>query len=412
MALLLSVTLASPSLSQGPPTDAGSPNPAYPWLDAWRPSAAESDTRGPESEGEEIQEESPPPKPSPSVPAWVSKLRVNGFFTQAYGTAHDIETLGFPSRGTSDYRNAALLLTYKADGNDTLTLQLSHERLGESDFGAFDDDLELDWAYYEHRFRGETSLKVGRIPIPNGIYNEIRDVGTLLPFYRPPVTLYNDEFFATENVDGVLLSHTFFARAPWRMKVDAYYGSWEVLQIPPSPVDVEDAGGVQFWLEAPSVLKLGGGVQRQDMRGLNFAMGPEEQWYEWHASLEARFSRLEVRAETRQIDFEIGEQEAFYAQLGFQATEKLTVNAQFEDADLVSPQSPIMAAPVGRADLYQDFALGVNYSLRDQLVLKLENHWADGFIVGDVEIFELFTRIVANEPFDVGYLLLSLSFSF
>ena len=51
----------------------------------------------------------------------------------------------------------------------------------ESPFQVFQPDVALDWLFYEHRF-ADGAVKVGRVKIPFGIYNEVRDVGTLLAY--------------------------------------------------------------------------------------------------------------------------------------------------------------------------------------------------------------------------------------
>src|SRR4029078_364973 len=61
-----------------------------------------------------------------------SSLSVHGFLTQAYASSNGNTLFGIPDDGTSDYRNAALQFRYKLTDHNSIVIQLSHERLGDS----------------------------------------------------------------------------------------------------------------------------------------------------------------------------------------------------------------------------------------------------------------------------------------
>lgn len=111
-------------------------------------------------------------------------LSVHGYLTQGFAISTDHQVHGISTEGTSDYRNLALQFRYDVDDQQNFIIQFSHERLGLSPIMQLEPDVELDWAYYEYKFNDIYSIKVGKIQMPFGIYNEFRDVGTLLPFYR------------------------------------------------------------------------------------------------------------------------------------------------------------------------------------------------------------------------------------
>src|SRR5688572_30445570 len=127
-----------------------------------------------------------------------SKFMFHGALTQAYGRSDGATVLGIPEDGTSDYRTVSLQFGYALGANDRMVVQLAHERIGESAAMAFRQDVEVDWAFYEHRFSDALTAKAGRVQIPRGIFNEIRDIGTLLPFYRPPSAFYSESVAASE----------------------------------------------------------------------------------------------------------------------------------------------------------------------------------------------------------------------
>ena len=123
----------------------------------------------------------------------LSKLTVHGYLTQAYADADfadgllvsphtDELNLGISEDGTFDYRTMAIQFRYEISAKDIMIIQFSSRTLGNSPIESVEDEIELDWAFYERRLGDNTSVKVGRVQIPSGIFNAVRDVGTILPF--------------------------------------------------------------------------------------------------------------------------------------------------------------------------------------------------------------------------------------
>src|SRR6185295_2209749 len=98
-------------------------------------------------------------------------ITVHGFLTQAYASTDGHQFVGITEGGTTDYRSAALQLRADMTRKDSFAILIAHERLGESPVMSFRDEVELDWLFYEHRF-ASSAVKVGRVQIPFGIYNE------------------------------------------------------------------------------------------------------------------------------------------------------------------------------------------------------------------------------------------------
>jgi hypothetical protein len=297
------------------------------------------------------------------------RITFHGFLSQAYAQSDGNQILGISEDGTADYRAAALQIRADVSEQDTFAIQLSHERFGESALQAFQSDVALDWLFYEHRF-GESAVKVGRVQIPFGIYNEVRDVGTLLPFYRPSVNFYGEGAYTSETVDGIVLSHSFDLGGSWHLDGDLHYGNWEFINRSGrfEKRKVRNSMGVELWLDTPIPgLRIGTGGMRYDV------LEPDgNQWYTYHVSMQGEFGRVEANVEYKYIDFEEGTYDAGYAQLGVQVTDKIAVNGQYEYSDL--------AVDFFReGDFDDDVALGINYAFRPDCVLKLEHHWNEGY---------------------------------
>lgn len=320
----------------------------------------------------------------------VSKFSFHAYVNQAFAKSDDHQIFGITEDGTTNYRNIALQFRYQFSPKDRVVAQLSHERLGQSTINKVRDEVELDWAFYERRLTDATSLRVGRMQLPLGIYNEIRDVGTLLPFYAPPFSVYL-ESFTSESVEGVMVSHTFAQDSEWSIDGDVYYGGWDRIEQDAGSGAVtvaraEDGIGTQLWLNTPvSGLRFGLAAFRFDLTGRLNQAGDEDRVEAYVFSVDGSFDRFYTRGEYlyAELPFRFSpalatpklEYVAYYGQAGVNLTTKLNVNLQAELARIdVNFGS-------GYADWNRDFAVGLGYKFESNVVAKLEAHRNKGSLV-------------------------------
>lgn len=408
-----------------------------------------------DDEGEPEAEPSPAPSSSSYRSGPLSKLFVHGFLTQAFATGSfqegrfDVEpgvpagptaeelSLGIPKDGTTDYRSVAIQFRYEITPQDIMIVQLSSRALGDSPISDSEDEVELDWAFYERRIRDHTSVKVGRVQIPFGIFNEFRDVGTILPFYRPAFVFYREGSFTTETVDGVLLSHTFAAESEWSVEANLYYGEFDLVELDPFsvqalPARCEDCWGSQFWLNTPIFgLRFGVGTQRRNLtegaEGITRPIGGKDSFDEWLASVDAVFTKWVFRAEYREFDtgpnvfpaFGVDDFTAkfpsYYIQVGFHPTQKFRIYVQSEVSEFET-NTGLFTQPQSFT-AREDLGIALNYLFSPNVVLKAEYHDVSGEDQGFAPV------LLPNPPFfqlqpiytdiDGGdYTIISLSASF
>jgi hypothetical protein len=108
---------------------------------------------------------------------------------------------------------------------------------------------------------------VGKIRTPVGLFNEFRDVGTLLALYRPLVSVHGEQVYANETVSGAMVGRRIPLGA-WALDVEAFYGSWEFVQYDFATYARVDGGyGGQVWIHTPiDGLRVGSA-------GLRFTVG-------------------------------------------------------------------------------------------------------------------------------------------
>ncbi|MEM9291843.1 MAG: hypothetical protein AAGD01_09190 [Acidobacteriota bacterium] len=366
---------------------------------------------------------------------WEDHFRLYGYLTTAYaeldpapiGRTGDQRVLGLEEDGSWEYRNAALQLRYDVNPKNTFIVQLSHRDYGDSPIGDIEDEVELDWLFYEYRFNDSYSLKLGRVPVPVGIFNEYRDVGTLLPFFRPSFNFYREGSFVSETVDGAIFVGRVFQDSNWSLDFDIFYGEFDLVEQAGLTADnvfeaeATDDIGFQLWLNSPvDGLRFGFGGQRYDVEGSGFHTAKDE-WETWYASVDGVFDRWTARAEYKYLSLPSdntvivgGELELFtwYFQLGFNITDALSIWVQPEFADVEQD-----GINLRRIDFVQrdDLGFSLVYAIRPNIVLKAEYH-EETFesIVGfGVEIENgIPTLVFSFDEFESEYIIGSVSLSF
>lgn len=313
---------------------------------------------------------------------------LHAYLTQAYGWTDGAPLLGLSEDGTFDYRSSAILFSFQVTSEDKIVVQLASESIGQSALGDLRDEIELDWAFYEHAFANGTQVRLGRVPIPFGIYNELRDVGTLLELYRPPVGIYFEGAFSSETVDGGVVSHRFFADSPFSLEASLYIGTWERAEYLAPEFFVgraEDAGGVQLWLETPvSGLRFGMAYQHFDQTGgaQILRSGDSSPFDTFLFSFDADFARFFLRGEYQYIESDFGpdlglELPSYYVMAGVRFTDELQLNVLWEDSE------SRLVSPFGTANLgnfYEDLAVSLIYRFSPHALVRFELHTVDTII--------------------------------
>lgn len=357
-----------------------------------------------------------------------SALQVFGHLTQAYGESDRGSIQGATEDGTTDLRKIAVQFRWQKSQDETVVVQLSHERRGDDIFFPNDNELEIDWAFYERRLGPDSVLKVGRLNVPLGIYNEIRDVGVLLPFFNLPISFYGGVLSSAETVDGISFAHSFAPRSDWALEAEVYLGGWDTFQqqfdeqsrfgLVNLEARAEDGLGLQLWLDTPvQGLRLGAGALTWLLDGPISTPGTKDRWNSYHLSIDATRERWMFRAEVRRWRFDQdfrrffgipgsmpgrAGRDGFYAQAGVWLTPEIGLFGQYESTSLENnlglPQLD---------DFHRDKALSLNYRFGPDLLAKVEYHSAaTRFPLGDPSLQG------SGRPVDVDSMFVGLSVSF
>jgi len=308
------------------------------------------------------------------------KWSIHGYLTQGYAQSDRLPIHGLDRNGEWDYRALAVQLNYAISDEGRFVVQVRNREFGSSVLN--DQGVQVDWAYYAHDF-GPVAIKVGKAPLPLGLYNDIRAVGTLLPFFRAADGVYFD---GVETLEGVVVSGR-RTLGDWSVDASAYGGGVEFLvpiQTPSGPTlfstKMNNNVGGQLWLNTPiSGLRVGAAVFRFHLP-VPTATGVDTTTNtRYHLSLDGTFDRFFVRSEymsflaKKAASSGAGDTKlaSGYGEAGVKLIGGLSVNGQYV-------RSNQMDGTVHYRNI-DDRVLGINYAFSPELVAKLEGHDLKGY---------------------------------
>ena len=306
-----------------------------------------------------------------------SKIQIHGFLSQAYAKSDGEQFLGITEDGTANYRNLALQLRFELAERQALVFQLGHESRGESPRDAFRDDVEVDWAFYEAHF-DHFSVRVGRFPLPLGIYSELRDAGHLLPFYGPPTTIYGETSFASDSIDGASVTFNLFPDSAWNLDADMFAGESTFSEKSRTGAfklaKTRDDWGVRLWLNTPvEGLRLGYNHHSFEVPSSVVLRNQTRQDFDY-LSFDWTRDRWMVRSEFGRGNFALpfgldAKVDIGYLTLGYSPFSRFWVYLQGEKRD-------VALTPKLQPDRtsHESLAISLTYAIAERVVVKLEHH--------------------------------------
>lgn len=314
------------------------------------------------------------------------RLTIHGSANVGYGKTDGLPYFGLTRDGTSDYRAIALQFGYKISDKSRVVTQFLHRNFGNSPLKEIQPVIEPVWAFYEHKFDNGTSVKAGRNPLPRGLFNEVRFIGTLLPFYRVGSAVYGETL---EFLDGVVVRKQFDVAEDWAIEGYVFGGGFDLKgQIPQSGRNFvfnlrnENTVGTQLWLTTPiKGVKLGtflASYQQTPAAGLPDSTRPPRATT-YMLSADASFDKAFVRGEYSAFNSDNPNYikvNSWYTSAGVMPTEKLTLAVEYSGGN-----NNIQLRPLPNLDLplNKDLAFGVTFKPSAQVALKLEAHKLNGY---------------------------------
>lgn len=319
------------------------------------------------------------PLGSASAQDALDRLELHGSLNAGYGRSDSLGIFGIPQKGTSDYRVFTLQGRYTLTPKDQIVAQVFNRRLGTSPLAGAISDVTMQWAYWQHR-AGDLTLKVGRNPLPRGLLNEVRYIGTVLPFFRPPTELQLEAFDA---IDGAVASYRRELPLGLAFEQHAFFGGSENRAVATTAqgqqiriARTENMFGGQSYLTLPVAnAKLGlygaryGFIQTSGRGYRSNVIG----------SAEGSLSIFKLQTEHGRITGygPLNDNRSGYTWLTTRLHDRFSIAGQH-----AYTRRKLYAANPAANRMYMDTrTAGVSgiLSLTSSTVLKLEHHWRDGY---------------------------------
>ncbi len=316
------------------------------------------------------------------------RLSVHGSLNAGYGKSDGLGVFGIDKDGTTNYRAVALQFGYKLGDNDRIVTQLLSRDLGTSPLQAAEKAMFPVWAFYEHKFGNGVSLKAGRNPLPRGIFNEVRFVGTLLPLFRVGPSVYGETL---EYIDGAVLNKSFELGSGFELEANLFGGGSDLKAIVPSTngentvykIRIESLGGTQLWLDTPIPGVRFGSFLATYASTPNASLpkaARSGRTLSTLTSVNGVWSKAFARGEYETFSSTKPQKsmyKGYYVQAGLTPTESFTIageyNATKNRINLPAPYSPF------ELKLGDDIAVGLTYRTSPHVAFKLEGHKAEGY---------------------------------
>lgn len=306
-------------------------------------------------------------------------LSIHGSLNAGYAKSSTIPLIGIPTEGTADYRIMTLQVRYKVSSQDQFVTQFLNRRVGTSPLRSAIGDLTTQWAFWQ-RQSGDVTMKVGRAPLPRGLVNEVRYIGTLLPFFRVP---YEYSYDAFDAVDGAVVSWRKSVSDAWRVEAHGFAGGTENRNIRSEAsglsVRISKANnlrGAQFYLDGPGGLRFGLYGDRYERIDETSGAKGLRNHHGYSAQIDRQYvsARVEHMRETGYGSF--SDLQNTYGNVVVKPNEtwRFAVEQSIGDQRVFPNGAASVKIPAVRST-----GAAINYFVSSNAVLKFEHHWRRGY---------------------------------
>ena len=151
-------------------------------------------------------------------------ISVHGYISQGYLKSDDNNFLASTDDGTFEFTELGFNVSKKFE-KVRIAFQFLSRDLGE--FG--NNDIELDWTLGEYYFKDYLGLRIGKIKMPMGLYNQGRDVDMLRIPVLLPSSVYDEGSRDIYNtVQGAEIYGVFNALFVGELDYELFYGGTDV----------------------------------------------------------------------------------------------------------------------------------------------------------------------------------------
>ncbi|PLX95671.1 MAG: hypothetical protein C0619_00965 [Desulfuromonas sp.] len=119
----------------------------------------------------------------------VAQLQINGFLSQGYLDSSENSFLAGDSvDGTTEFNEVGIAVSTQISDKLRAGMQLLSRDLG----NVGNNEVRLDWGFADYRHEDYLGVRIGKVKLPMGLYNEGRDTDMLRPMVFLPQSIYDE----------------------------------------------------------------------------------------------------------------------------------------------------------------------------------------------------------------------------
>ncbi len=339
------------------------------------------------------------------------RVEIHGFLSQGFLKSCENNFVEDALDGTFEFNEMGLTLSSNVTDRLHAGVQLFSRDLG--DLG--NNAIQIDWAYGDYRWKDWLGIRVGKVKLSFGLYNETRDIDSLRTWIFLPESLYNeyyrDTFHAMYGIEGygyiplnALGSLNYQVQfGEKNISTDSAIAkefSTEDEIYTFGALEVKDALSCGLDWETPvEGLRMKGWMTTFDMQitirvkdlpelpDLGIPPGTRQQHRERDntyntLSVEYVRDRVTMMAEYATGKDENGRNEGYYLGAAFRVTDSLQLGAYYSEYyldadDKDGSEYEARGLPNHRA-WYKDLTATVRFDINDSWLVKLEGHAVNG----------------------------------
>lgn len=172
--------------------------------------------------------------PAAAIDVASGRLTLSGFGEWGYGvTSNDNYYLVGGPDGRYENARFGLTVTARPAADLVVAGQVVLASAGVFDLPGEFQEATLDWGFAEYRVSDRLRIRVGKVKNPLGLFMEVKQIGTLRPFFTLPQSVYGPANFAADAYLGAGVTGEWQGREGWGAAWDAYAGALEIPSFEP-----------------------------------------------------------------------------------------------------------------------------------------------------------------------------------
>jgi hypothetical protein len=325
----------------------------------------------------------------------LDQLQIHGFASQGYLRSNHYDYLDAETEeGTVEFNEFGLNVISNLADNLRLGIQFLARDLGD----AANDEIKVDWAFGDYRYRNWLGLRVGKFRRTFGLYSQSREIDAARTGVFLPLSVYNENNRVSQQATkGIGV----YGTLPGAFEYQVQYGTLDsdfendMLDSPEmtgAQVDDDSCLFYLVWNTPLDGLKV---VGRYDYLGWSSisTQGPTttESRFDvdsWLVGTEYTYEDVTFAAEYTQINLVINDGqtdmilEYYYGLVTYRFTDWLELGTSYsisysdkddKDGDRFAAQGTPRAQAWAK-----DLAISARFDVNESWIIKVEGHWING----------------------------------